>query len=390
MNRPERNPKTLSPFSGLCLALVLVLFSLLCLPGCTGRGREAVLVLYDIAAEDGPSRLKEVTAAPERRERTLHVNGSRYLVDLYLPGDEIKAGLLLVPGASEKGKDDPRLVAFARSLSRARFAVLVPDLPSLKNLKVNSGNIGEVRDLFSWLTQRPKLAPGGSAGIFAFSYSAGPALLAALELRDPPVDFVFAVGPYYSLDAVLTFFTTGYYQKDGERHHMQPNAYGKWVFVLSNVERLESRRDREVLIAMAERKKIDLDAPVDDLAEKLGAEGRRVYRFITNQDPGQAAELTNDLPPSILTDLQRLDLADKDLSELRSRLILVHGFDDDIIPYTQSVALSRAVPEERVDLYLVDGLAHVDLEPGLLSKFRLWRAICDLLEERDRAAEKSE
>jgi len=365
-----------------CRIGVLILFSL-CLSACTGRSREAFLVLSDIAAGEGPSRLKEVTPAPQRREHTLGIDGRRYLADIYLPGEPAKAALLMVPGAAEKGKNDPRLVSFAKSLARARFAVLVPDLPDLKKLQVNSGNIEEIKDLFSWLSQRSNLAPEGRAGIFAFSYSAGPGLVAALDPETgPKIKFFFAVGPYYSLDDVLTFFTTGYYEKDGELLHRKPNAYGKWIFVLSNVDRLSSRRDRELLRAMAERKKNALEAPLDDLAAQLGAEGRRVYRFVTNQDPAMVTELKKDLPPSILTDLKRLDLANKDLSKLHCDLIIVHGFDDDIIPYTQSIALAEAVPEDRVDLYLVDGLAHVDLEPGLLSKFRLWRAVGNLLEER--------
>ncbi|MFO7982554.1 MAG: hypothetical protein R6V08_03790 [Desulfuromonadales bacterium] len=383
---PARSTKPLRP-SGYCRIGALFLLCLLCLQGCTSRGREAFLVLSDIATGEGPSRLKEITPTPQRQQQSLEINQNRYMVDLYLPDEPVKAGLLLVPGAAEGGKNDPRLVSFAKSLARARFAVLVPDLPSLKNLKVNSGNIEEINDLFSWLSRRPELTPEGRAGIFAFSYAAGPGLLVALDPETgPKVNFFFAVGPYYSLDEVLTFFTTGYYEKEGELLHRQPNAYGKWIFVLSNIDRLNNPRDRELLRAMAERKKNDLEAPLDDLVAQLGAEGRRVYRFITNRDPAMVEELKKDLPPSILSDLERLDLASKDFSKLHADLIIVHGFDDDIIPYTQSVALAGAVPEDQVELYLVDGLAHVDLDPGLLSKFRLWRAVCNLLEARDSPA----
>ncbi|NIQ94862.1 MAG: hypothetical protein GWN87_12105, partial [Desulfuromonadales bacterium] len=176
------------------------------------------------------------------------------------------------------------------------------------------------------------------------------------------------------LDAVLTFFTTGYYEEEDDLGHMEPNAYGKWVFVLSNVERLDSRRDRQLLTAMAERKRASLDAPIDDLVDRLGPQGRRVYRFITNRDPAKIETLKEGLPPSILADIERLDLANKDLTKLQCRLIIAHGYDDDIIPYTQGVDLAQAVPRDRVDLYLVDGLAHVDLEPGLISRYRLWQA----------------
>jgi pimeloyl-ACP methyl ester carboxylesterase len=84
-----------------------------------------------------------------------------------------------------------------------------------------------------------------------------------------------------------------------------------------------------------------------------------------------------------VADIDALDLANKDLTLLDARLLLIHGYDDSIIPYTESIALAAALPKEQARLYLVDGLAHVDLEPGLRSRFRLWRAIHALLVERD-------
>lgn len=359
---------------------LLLLLILLLLAGCS---YEAALVLSDIAAGEKPSRLKEITSAPTRQPITFSRDSRSYQGDLYMPGEPVEAGLLLVPGAAEGGKDDPRLIAFARSMARARFAVLVPDFTSLRQLKVNSGNILEVGDAFAYLASRPDLAPAGRAGILAFSYAAGPAILTALdEQLDPRVRFVFAIGGYHDLDRVLTFFTTGHVQKDGKKLELEPNAYGKWVFVLSNLDRLGDPNDRAVLEEMAERKKANLAAALDDLTARLGPEGRRVYDFISNKHPDRVDDLQKKLPEEIRKDIELLNLANKDLSHLASRLILVHGYDDSIIPYTESIALARAVPERMSRLYLVRGLFHVDLKPGLISSFRLWRAICDLLAER--------
>ena len=57
---------------------------------------------------------------------------------------------------------------------------------------------------------------------------------------------MFVIGGYYDVEAVLTFFTTGYFRDgpDGQWRHREPNAYGKWVFVRSNAARLASPEDR--------------------------------------------------------------------------------------------------------------------------------------------------
>jgi hypothetical protein len=82
-------------------------------------------------------------------------------------------------------------------------------------------------------------------------------------------------------------------------------------------------------------------------------------------------------------DIAALDLANKDLSGIRAHAIVVHGRDDDIIPYTESVALAHALPPERTHLYVVGGLFHVNLRHvRLLDTWRLGRAIQELLAER--------
>lgn len=366
----------------LCFGMGLLL---LLYAGCSPtREYHAALVLADITARDRPSRWKRATPTPLRTPYVYRVENRRYNADLYQPGQDALAGLLLVPGAAETGKDDARLVAFAKSLARARFNVLVPDLDSLRKLQVGPGNVRELIDAFTVLS-RPEFSPGGRAGILAFSYAAGPAVLAALEpeIRDR-VNFIFAVGGYHDLNKVLVFFTTGHFMDEGKSKHLQPNAYGKWVFVLSNLDRLSDWGDQERYRAMFERKNVDLAAPLDDLVVDLTAEGKALYAFITNQDPQRVESLMKGLPEGIRNDIVALDLADKDLNQLSSRLILVHGYDDPIIPYPESKALARAVPDGQARLYLVDGLAHVDLQPGLIAKFRLWRAVSALLAERER------
>jgi fermentation-respiration switch protein FrsA (DUF1100 family) len=66
-------------------------------------------------------------------------------------------------------------------------------------------------------------------------------------------------------------------------------------------------------------------------------------------------------------------------------LLLVHGIDDNIIPYSQSIALQRALPESQSQLYLLENWTHVDPEEGTLDAWPMWRALYRLLELRDMA-----
>jgi dienelactone hydrolase len=362
----------------------LVLAGGLLLAGCRPPGgAEAVRVLEDLAAEGGPSRLKERTEPPVRRKVTFTARGEQQPADLYVPAGPSRAGLVLVPGLAERGRRDPRLVALARTLARVGFRVLVPDLPGLRVFEVRRANVADVAAAYRALGRHtpPRLAD--HRGIAAFSYAAGPAVLAALEpgLRER-VGYVVAVGGYYDLEAVITFLTTGAYRTDGGWRHAEPHPYAKWAFVLSNAELVPDARDRRFLERLAREKLHRPGVDVSALAANLGEGGRAVYRLVTNGDRERVPALLAELPAPLRRDLAALDLANKDLSRLRARLLLLHGPDDRMIPVTQSRALAAAVPAARVDLFEVAGLAHVDVEPGRLDRRALARAVGAVLAQR--------
>lgn len=364
------------------LAVRYAAFLVFCviLAGCSDRSREAAALLSDIAAGEGPSELKRDTPAPERRP-IAYAGGSG---DLYISPDGAVAALVLVPGLARSGKDDPRLVAFANSLARVRFAVLVPDVASLRALKVRPADIETVADAALWLSDQETLTGGRPVGIVAISYAAGPALLAATTPRARDrVGFVVSVGGYHDIIKVVRFFTTGAFRLDGEWRYAEPNAYGKWVFVKSNAERLESLDDRARLAAIADAKLDDPAVDITALALNLGAEGKSVLALADNTDKDRVEALVAETPRAIRDDMAALDPAAAPLEAASARLILIHGRDDTIIPYSESVDLAHRLSGDRTSLYLIDGLWHVDTDFSLYDRWVLWDAAIELLELRD-------
>ncbi len=360
--------------------------------GCIPRHPiESAALLLDLAAADGDSWLKRSTPAPQRRSVRYAKGGSDYRADVYVPREPSRAGLLLLPGAAEAGKDDPRLVAFATSLARMRFTVLVAEMAGLRELRLSADAVPELVAAIEYLAANPQWSPQGGTGVAGISYALGPAILAAREpgVRDR-VRFIVGVGGYHDLVAVVTFFTTGYF-RDRTRpgrpwRHLEPNSYGKWVFVLSNVERLQDAGDRSILETMARRKMTDANASIEDLAQRLGPEGRSYYELLENRDPLRTPVLLQRLPREVLAEIERLDLAHYDLSKMTAQVLLFHGRDDAIIPFTESLALKQAVAPGRGRLFLLDGLAHVDLQDvGWRDGLRLWCGVDALLRQRVRA-----
>ena len=352
--------------------LVLLLILGLAAPSAR-RGWEAVLLLADLAGHP------LVTPATTRQEIAYTVDGRSHRGDLYGSGNS--ASLILVPGAAAAGKDDPRLVGLAHGLARAGWRVLVPDIPGARALKISTADALDIADAVRHVTVQ-----GGRTAVAAVSYAAVPAILAALEpgVADQ-VAVIAAIGSPFDAVRVVTFFTTGFWRAapDQSWRRLEPNAYGKWVFVLSNADRLDDSGDRTLLAAIVRRKLSDPAAAIDDLVRRLGPQGRSVMALLDNTAPERVPELLTALPPDLATEIARLDLARRDLSELRAELLVIHGTDDRIVPVGEGVALARAVPHS--SLYVLNNLAHADLKPGGLGDaVTPWQAVHRLLEWRDR------
>ncbi len=394
LDAAERDLYSVLPGAALPVALCrmhlpVLVISLLMLVGCTPLPNDAAAwVLEDLFAVAGPSILKQRTPDPARVPIDYEAGGRSYQADLYRPGEPPLAGIVLVPGLAVRGRDDPRLVAFATTLARVRFLVLVPDLPNLRALRARAEDAQGIAGAFSHLLSRPEFPARGRAGIGAFSYAVGPAVLAALDpaVRER-VNFVLGVGGYYDLQQVVTFFTTGYFRKQGEWHHLEPSDYGKWTFVFANIQHLADAGDRAAFRRMAERRLDNPHAGIDDLTAHLTHEGEALLAFLENHDPQRSAELLAHLSTGIRAELDALNLANKDLAMLKARLILLHGTDDRIIPYTESQALAAALPPGQSALFLIDGLAHVNTQPFRLDRRAMWRAIGMLLAERQHPVE---
>jgi hypothetical protein len=358
------------------------------------RLMEAVYIMIDVAAGESATPLKRRTSAP-RTERVIYDIGDKtHRALIVRPANAApRAAIVLVPGAVPDGPDDPRLQAFAGTLARARFLVLIPDSPSMRQLLLSPQDADTVADAVRYLVDRRRHERFGRIGISAVSYAVGPSVIAALraDVREQ-VNFVFGIGGYFSMIDAIRYLTTGHFRapEDGPGAPWRegaPDSVMIWRFILYNAVLVEPPRDQVALMALARVKMRDLLADPSPFLEALGEEAAAVYALASNRNPDRVERLIAALPTKLRQGMHGLDLATRDLSPLKARLILVHGRDDRIIPPGESIRLAAAAPRDRVRLFLLDALVHAHLGPlDLPDLLRMWRATSALLDERDETA----
>jgi hypothetical protein len=137
---------------------------------------------------------------------------------------------------------------------------------------------------------------------------------------------VLSLGGYGSAVELLRFFLTGDF---------------RWGAIHGHVD-----HDPEVVRQFVEANADLLDAPPREILT----------------DPSRAAALLESPPPRLASVLDQLS-PERVASQIRARLVLVHGTHDRAVPYTESLRLAAARPE-RTHVVLVGVLDHVEASRG--------------------------
>jgi len=325
-----RQPEVAGRLATLALALVLA----------APVARDAVSLVLSAAflAEfltDGAlPALEALTPVPVRESLAPSVDRWRGAV----PG--LAPPLLLVHGLAPAGKDDARLARAAQLLARAGFEVVVPTLPGLTRGRLRSEDTAPV---VAALETRP-----GPWVMVSVSIGAAPAFAAAAEARvRDRVGVLLALGPHASAAETLRFWLTGVFDYGGASGRVPHDPALVRAFVDANAD-LVDEATRAALAA---------------------GDAARVERALAGL-PADVRALLEGLSPV------------RALPRVRARVILVHGYADSAVPYTESLRLAAARPA-RTTVILLHSVGHVEAAPGPIWRatregVRLWLAVHSL------------
>ncbi len=321
------------------------------------------LALFDLRHALREGLLSRISPPPDVRTVIVPARHSDLKADLYLPGRPCRHGaLVLVPGFTELGKDDPRIVWLARLLARIGFTVLTPDLLGLRSLRAREADVDDMVDSFRYLTSLGARIRPDRVGLLGFSYGAGPTIIAA---ADPAiasqVRFVISFGGYYDLVDVIRFVTTGHFAWQGHRGHIPPSPHARGRFLLANLDLLRDGKDREILAEVARGlTEGDWQGAAVPTGE-LSPWGTALHALLVNTDPERVGPLIEQLDPRIRERISFLSPS-RVMGRLQAHLIIIHGLEDDFIPYTESLRLVAAAPmKDRVHLAITRLIIHVDV-----------------------------
>ncbi len=317
----------------------------------------------------GTADVVEIETAIEREGATVEAT-------LVLPGRRFGPlpAWVALGGMTRMGRRHPQLVRFTRALSSTGVAVLVPEIPEWRRLRVDPGVASPtIRASIALLRTRPEVAPGKVA-LIGFSFGAPQVALASVaDELDDDVAGVALFGSYCCLDRTVACQFTGRHEWQGEHHELVPDPFGRWVLGSNYLARVPGHEDAgDVaaalyrLAATASERRVPAwdarhDTMIRQLRDTLPASRRRLFDLFATPTDGARpdhAEISA-LATKLAETCRRLEpLMDpmERFSDVRLPTRLIHGRGDRLIPFTEGMRLMAKLPGAAARDLTVTGL----------------------------------
>lgn len=323
------------------------------------------------------SFVRHPTARVVEREVWLRVQGVDVPASYIRPWRRGRLpGWIVLHGITVPGRQHPALRRFAHALASTGAAVLIPEVPAWRALRLDSaaGN-ATVEAAAEYLAARDDVH-GASLNLVGFSFGATMALMSATRpLVRRSVRSVVGFGGYCDLERTLLYMMTGEHEWQGVTRRSDPDPYGRWIIVgnyLTDVPELAhmiplQEAARELALESGRLGAYAGDAVYDPIKARLRKglppEQQALWDIIAppfhaNPPSAEARWLAKRLGEATVRLHPELNPIPR-LADVDQKVVLVHGHDDRLIPYTETLRLqSHLGPRAEVTASITRLFAH--------------------------------
>ena len=309
-------------------------------------------------------------------------------------------GWVLLHGGTVTGRQHPSLVRFAHALAASGAAVVVPDIPDWRALRITSAPTAPtIRGAAEFLRARGERVQEG-IGVIGFSFGATQALVAATRPEAASATrAVVGFGGYCDLRRTLRCMLTGEHEWQGNRYSLLPDPYGRWIIAANYLTRVPGCEGmgrvaegvRTLAVEAGRRREDATGGAYDSLKREiragLAADEREVWDLLAPPAGAllparsSAHRLADILTTAALTAEPDLD-PEGAVASLRCPVVLAHGHGDRLIPFTETLRLRELLPEQTgVSATITRFFAHSASSSGLhplafaTEAFRFWKLL---------------
>ncbi|MCB9594457.1 MAG: alpha/beta hydrolase [Sandaracinaceae bacterium] len=292
----------------------------------------------------------ETKRPPVRRRQVRVVGDGAFDAWVYAPlGRRPLGSTLVVPGLHYLGPADVRLDRFNAILAHSGQLVLCPFLPEFRRARVGATLVPDALAAFDALAAMPD-APHPRPGVFSISFGSYPALHVAAK-RDVGALTVF--GGYATFDESVRFCLEG----DADHPHDPLNRPVVFINLLAFLPGAPPNRELLADAWLHYIRRTWGKLPMKEgawrpvaraMSDALPETHRSLFEMGVGLREGGEAVVAQALIEG-RSSLRHLDLGPI-AREVRCPVTIVHGRDDDVIPYRQAERLHALMPGSTLHL----------------------------------------
>ncbi len=241
------------------------------------------------------------------------------------------------------------MINLALALAKSGIKVYIPQLPKLTELEISNHTINLISHFYSLIVKenyKKNIVPAG--------ISFGGGLLIKALTKTMVKNFlpksILTYGTYFSLASSIEFLLSGRIISNGNEEFIKPNDWGLIVLFhnfLSGIDAgFDTSQMEKVLRLRVKNKIVESNNELRRLPEDqkkimfdiLNSKQTKIIKKLTEKMKTVYQEELEDISPSNVC------------NEINYKVFLMHGANDSMVPYTESIKLSKKIKKSQLFL----------------------------------------
>ena len=282
-------------------------------------------------------------------EEYLGLDNNQIPIRIYYSHKTTKKTIIIFLGASPDGEKHKAVNLLAKTLASLGYNVFIPRIPLLMQLNISNENVDWIKYIYNLIQSRKDVDRNNIIG-FGISYGGGMLLKASLEeeFQKNPLKSIYLYGSGCNTDTILKFITNGEFEVNGNVEKIIPHNWGLTVFFHHFMDEIDFGFDKKRIKEVIQ---LRVNGQKEKSNEKIKLLNNKELNIIEAITTGKINSQVQNIVNQILKNKSEYidDLSCKKVCKnIMTKVFILHGANDNMIPYTESIQLDELLPNSEL------------------------------------------
>lgn len=282
--------------------------------------------------------------------------------------------MIIFPGASPDAEKHTGLLFLASIICKLGFKVIVPRIPPLKELKLDHECYDWFAHAYGEILLRNDVDKD-KVSTMALSFGGGLLLKASLDKRisTSPPKSIMTFGTYCDIQSTLKFLCNGIINVNEKSYKINPHSWGLTVLFHNFLDKLHFKEISNYKKEVREIVNLRIQDNLDEVESKLNLLPEIPQNFMRNIFD---SKINDEIDEVISSAINKEKTFIQEMSpkywgdKINSKVFIMHGSNDSMVPFTESLALSRRIKNSSLFISYMYEHKEISTDKGIIFKIK--------------------